>query len=86
MLSIEEEFKAREFLHKAAIVGGALMSNYITVNSKGVSLPPEIIQEQADEYSNKIIQHALEHGTFETLYNNVWEQLKDVLPENLKLI
>ena len=86
MLSIEEEFKAREFLHKTAIVGGALMRNYIIANSKGTSLPPHIIQEQADEYSNKVIQNALQNGTFDTLYNNVWEQLADVLPENLKLI
>ena len=86
METLETEFKAREFMHKTAIVGGALMRNYIIANSKGVSLPPHIIEKQADEYSNKVIQHALEHGTFETLYNNIWEQLKDVLPDNLKLM
>ena len=86
MTTLEQEFKAREFMHKAAIVGGALMQEYIIANSKGVSLPPAIIEKQADEYSNKVMQKALQGGTFETLYNNVWEQLKDVLPENLKLI
>ena len=86
MLSLEEEFKAREFLHKTAIVGGALMRNYIIANSKDVSLPSPIIQEQADEYSNKVMQHALNNGTFEELYNNIWKQLADVLPEDLKLM
>ena len=86
MNTLETEFKAREFIHKTAIVGGALMRNYIIANSKGVALPPHILQEQADEYSNKVMQKALQEGTFETLYNSIWEQLKDVLPENLKLM
>lgn len=83
---LEQELKAREFLHKVAIVGGALMRNYIIANSTGVQLPPHVIQEQADEYSNKVMQHALEHGTFDDLYNKIWASIKDVIPDNLNLV
>lgn len=86
MTTLEEEFKAREFIHKTAIVGGALMQEYIIANSKGVSLPPYIIKDNADKYSNKVMQKALQNGTFEALYDNIWNSLKDVLPEDLKLM
>ena len=86
MQTLEQELKARTFLHKVSIVGGALMRNYIISNSQGITLHPSIIEHEADQYSNKIIQNAISNGTFDELYNRVWEQLKDVIPDNLKLI
>lgn len=86
METLEQELKARTLIHKITIVGGALMRNYMIAHSKGVQLPPHVIQDQADEYSNKVMQHALEHGTFDELYNNVWENLKDVIPDDLNLM
>ena len=86
MNTLEQELQARTFMHKVAVVGGALMQNYIVAHSKGVQLPLHIIQDQADEYSNKVMQHALKHGTFDDLYNRVWESLKDVIPDDLNLV
>ena len=88
MESLEQELKSRIFLHKIAIAGGAIMQNYIKEEKakEGLSLPDFIIEQNADEYSNKVIQKALEKGTFEELYNNVWEQIKDVIPEDTKVI
>lgn len=84
--TFEKELKARIITHKMAIVGGALMHNYITVHSKGIMLDPISINEQADEYSSKVISHAMEQGTFENLYNRVWDSLKDTIPDNLKFV
>ena len=82
------ELSARIFLHKVAIVGGVLMRNYQIAHStdKGVQLPPHIIDEEADEYSNSVIQKALANGNFEELYERVWANIQDVIPENLKLV
>jgi hypothetical protein len=72
-------------MHKVAIVGGVLMSAYIKANSNGINFPPNIIEQHADEYSNKVIKYAIEHGTFESLYNNSWDSIKDNIPDDLNL-
>ena len=84
-ITLEQELQARAFMHKVAIVGGVLMNAYIQANSNGISLPPSIIEQHADEYSNKVIKYAIEHGTFESLYNNSWNSIKDNIPDNLNL-
>ena len=84
-ITLEQELQARAFMHKVAIVGGVLMSAYIKANSNGINFPPNIIEQHADEYSNKVIKYAIEHGTFESLYNNSWNSIKDNIPDNLNL-
>lgn len=88
MESLEQELNSRIFVHKVALVGGALMHDYINEEKakKGIALPDFIISQNADEYSSKIIQEALKTGTFEELYNKIWEQVKDVLPEDTIVI
>jgi hypothetical protein len=84
-ITLEQELQARAFMHKVAIVGGVLMNAYIQANCNGISLPPSIIEQHADEYSNKVIRYAIEHGTFESLYNNSWNSIKDNIPDDLNL-
>ena len=85
-ITLEQELNSRVFLHKVAIVGGVLMRNYIVANSTGTQLPPHIIEHEADNYSNKIIQNSIKEGTFNNLYEKIYESLKDTLPDDLKLI
>ena len=70
METLLEEFKAREFLHKVAIVGGAIMHNYMEEEKAkgGAQLPDFIIEEKAQAYSDRVIQKAMAMGTLNKLY------------------
>lgn len=85
--TLEQELKARIFMHKVAVAGGVLMQEYIKDQLQGsLQLPKFQVEEMADEYSNKVIQRALADGTFEDLYTQSWDRIKDSIPENMKVI
>jgi hypothetical protein len=85
--TLEQELKARIFLHKVSITGGVLMKEYISKELQGsIKLPKFQVEEMADKYSNEVIQKAMQDGTFEDLYNNAWDKIKHVLPEYTKVI
>lgn len=87
-MTLEQEFTARVFMHKTAIVGGVLMKEYIDneLYKNGIPLPKFIIEKNADEYSNKKMQECIANGTFDTLYNRIWDKLSQEIPENFKVI
>ena len=86
-LTLEQELMARIFLHKVAIVGGALMKDYMARQKYGeVNLPDFTLEEQADQYSNRVIQQSMKDGTFETLYKTSWNSIIDTMPEHLKVV
>ena len=86
-LTLEKELQARIFMHKVSIAGGVLMKEYMEKELQGnIKLPNHIIKEQADEYSNGIIQQAMQNGTFEVLYENSWEKIKNTIPEHMKVL
>ena len=86
-LTLEQELKARIFLHKVAIAGGVLMREYISSQLNGdVKLPKFQVAEQADEYSNRIIRQAMEQGTFDALYEKAWDKIVDIMPDDTNLI
>ena len=82
-----QELKARIFMHKISVAGGVLMKEYMEKELQGnIKLPNHIIQDQADQYSNGIIQQATQNGTFEELYQNSWEKIKNTIPEHMKVL
>ena len=86
-LTLEKELQARIFMHKVSIAGGVLMKEYMEKELQGnIKLPNHIIKEQADQYSNGIIQQAMQNGTFEELYQNAWDKIKNTIPDNLKVL
>ena len=85
-MTLEQELTARIFVHKVAVVGGVLMKDYIDHQHGEVNLPEFTVEEQADQYSNEVIQKAMADGTFEDLYRRAWESIKDTLDENTKVI
>ena len=86
-LTLEQELQARIFMHKVSVTGGVLMKEYMEKELQGnIKLPNHIIKEQADEYSNGIIQQALQNGTFEVLYENAWDKIKNTIPEHMKVL
>ena len=85
-MTLEQELTARIFVHKVAVVGGVLMKDYIDRQHGEVNSPEFTVEEQADQYSNEVIQKAMANGTFEDLYHRAWESIKDTLDENTKVI
>ena len=84
-ITLEEEFKARKFMHQTAITAGYLMNKYINENSNKSTPILEIIRK-ADEVSNKEVQEAIKEGKLSELYEKAWQEISEVIPENLNLI
>jgi len=87
-MDLQQELFARIFTHKTAIVGGALMHEYLDKhkNMGGAMLPDFTLQEQAQAYSQEGVQKALETGTLDSLYTSIWESVKFDIPDNLNLM
>ena len=86
-LTLEQELVARIFLHKVSITGGVLMKEFIIrENQSPIKLPPFQIEQQADQYSDNIIQKAMTEGTFDKLYNESWDKIKNVIPEHMCVV
>lgn len=87
-LTLEQELTARIFLHKASIAGGVLAREYIDreLQQESVNIPKFQLEELADQYSNEIIQKAINGGTFNSLYESSWDKIKDTIPEYLKVL
>lgn len=84
-MNLEKELESRIYLHKAGIVGGILMKEYIheSLQDENNTMPYEVLEEKADEYSDKVIKELIKEEVFDTYYNKVWEDIKDELPDNL---
>lgn len=85
-ITLEQEFFARVFMHRVAVTGGVLMKTFIDKHSKGIALPPLVVEEVAQKYSNEVMQQAIQDGTFNDLYENAWDSIKDNMPEHLCVI
>ena len=86
-MTLEKELTARIMVHKMAIAGGVLMQQYLKENSTGsVNISEPLLMDLADEYSEGIIKQAMANGTFNTLYENAWEKIKNTIPEYTKAI
>jgi hypothetical protein len=87
-LTLEQELQARIFVHKTALVGGYIMQDFINkeMAKGGITLSLPLVQRMADEYSNRVMQHALRTGTFDDLYNKIWEKIAPIIPDNTKVL
>ena len=87
-MTLEQEFQARVFLHQTSILGGYIMNDIINTEKAkgGIQLPDFILIEEADKASNRIVQKALQDGTFTKLYENAWNNISSSIPEHLKLL
>ena len=85
--TLEQELVARIFMHKTAVLGGVLMKKYIDkVNENGAKIPDFMLEDLADQYSNKVMQQALAIGTFDDLYKEAWASVVLDIPEHLSVI
>lgn len=84
-ISIEDEFKARVYLHQISILGGYIMDKYLREQQakEGAKLPPHILMQQADEYSNEVMQKAFKTGEFNSMYEEAWQSIANKIPEHM---
>lgn len=87
-ITLEQELRARIFLHQTVITRTCLAQQYMKDNySKGsINLPTKCLEERAEEQADLIIQKAMKEGTFNSLYEKAWENIKNYLPEYTKVI
>ena len=86
-LTLEQELTARIFLHKASIAGGVLAREYMDKElEQGTDISSSQLQELADTYANKVVKEAIANSTFNTLYEDAWDKIKNTIPENLKVL
>ena len=85
-IKLEEEFKAREHLHRIGIIRTYLMYKYIKgeENKKGAVFPMHILEEHAYEHANRIIQNIQGTEGLNDLYEEAWEALSNKIPEHAK--
>lgn len=87
--NLEREFTARVLIHQMGILGGYLMKKYMdNERAKGgeTQLPEFTLEEQADKYSEKLIQKYMEEGSFKDHYEVAWSILAPIIPDNTKLM
>lgn len=84
-ITLEDEFKARVYLHQISILGGYIMDKYLREEQakEGAKLSPHILMQQADEYSNKVMQKAFKTGEFNSMYEEAWQAIADKIPEHM---
>ena len=83
-----QELNARIFTHKTAIVGGVLMRKFVDnqTSTNGINLPEPILRQQAHEYVESTLAQAMATGTLNSLYEQLWEEIKDTLPEHTNVM
>ena len=84
MENLEKELQVRIMVHKMAVLGGVLMKEYIDKHTSlgSPNFPDFMLKEQANIYTDNIVQSSLEDGTFNQRYESAWEELVEVMPEH----
>ena len=87
---LEKELVARVFMHKVAICRGYITYNYMRDEKKKANksaiLPDIFLEQQAQDYANSKIQNAMVTGVLDDLYNEAWESMKDVMPDDFTIM
>lgn len=86
--TLEEELKVRIFAHKTTIAKVALVKQFIEKEKEGagILLPEPIIEQQALERADKLVEKLLDKGELDSLYENAWIAIQDKLPENFSIM
>lgn len=81
-----KELESRIKLHKIVLTGSYLAREFISAQQSGdITLPQAIIEEQAQNYSNKVLRESFADGSFNALYERAWEEMKYIMPDNTKI-
>lgn len=87
-MELEKELVVRVFLHKTAIVKGALAQAYITEEKKkgGVLLADVFLEQQAMDFANSTLAKIMCAGELDNAYEEAWGLTKDYMPDNFSIM
>ena len=62
-----------------------IITDYLKGHIDSSSKDYDDLYEEAEQESQKILNHACAMGTLKDLYNDTWEKIKDTLPDDTNL-
>ena len=83
-MELEKELKMRVWLHKVAIVKSAIASSYMSHEAKkgGLMLSRPCLEQNAIEYSDKVMAEVLLKGKLDEAYDKAWECVGELMPDD----
>ena len=87
-LTLEQELRARVFLHKVAITKSAIANTYIAEETKrgGIIVSLPCLENNALEFADKIMKNILSKGKLDEAYDKAWTGIKDFIPDNFSVM
>ena len=87
-LTLEKELVARVFLHKVAIVRSAIINTYIAreIKKGGIVISLPCIEQEAMDFSDRIISNILSEGALDEVYEKAWEVMEDHIPDDFSIM
>lgn len=82
-MTLEKELDIRIKQHKMCMLMAKIARQYIDEQSKGeVNIPAPILEQQALQVAQARTQRIMLSGKLEESYQDAWETLKEVIPDN----
>ena len=83
-MKLEQELKARVFLHKVAVIKSTLAHAYITKEKAkgGLMLSEPSLQQNAIEFADTTLAQVMFRGELDKAYSEAWELIKDYIPDD----
>ena len=83
-MKLEKELSMRVWLHKVAIAKSAIASSYISHETKkgGLMLSRPCLEQNAIEYSDKVMAEVLLRGKLDEAYDKAWDTIGSRIPDN----
>lgn len=87
-LTLEQELRARVFLHKVAITKSAIANTYIAEETKkgGIIVSLPCLENSALEFADKVMKNILGKGKLDEAYDRAWAEVKDSIPDNFSVM
>lgn len=83
-MELEKELSMRVWLHKVAIVKSAIASSYVSreVKKGGLMLSRPCLEQNALEYSDKVMAEVLLRNKLDEAYDKAWDTIGSRIPDN----
>ena len=83
-LDLEKEFERYKNAHMIAIVMSALVYDLELKAQEGLHIPTFLIKDKIEQSAMNIIRDSVYEHKFDELYEQSWNRLQEVIPEQLR--
>ena len=86
-MTVEQEFMLRATNHKLVMLGFKISEDFMKSQTEGNTTIPEFMaREQALRMSKNEVARILLEGKLNEEYEKAWEEIKEVIPDDFKII